>query len=144
MINNLTGHISTHSCEVNNKEAYTGPLMMRAIITFISAIYSCRSGYGRSSSVPLLATSELKRESLCRQLKGVSLKASDHLEHHKIPARCRRRVTEVLLFQSAPRCVHVHDAVHHLAAVARVGGHAGRVRVLVGVLSGSRWAPCGI
>lgn len=38
------------------RQTYTGPLIMRAIITFMSAMYSCRSGYGRSSSVLLLAT----------------------------------------------------------------------------------------
>jgi len=33
---------------------YTGPLMMSAIIMFISAMYSCRSGCGRSSSEELI------------------------------------------------------------------------------------------
>lgn len=36
------------------RTTYTGPLMMSAIIMFISAMYSCRSGYGKSSSEELM------------------------------------------------------------------------------------------
>lgn len=39
-----------------SKRSYTGPLIISAIMTFMSAMYSCRSGYGRSNSVLLCGT----------------------------------------------------------------------------------------
>lgn len=38
----------------------------------------------------------------------------------------------------------MHDTIHHLAAVTHVGGHAGRVQVLIRVCFRNRWVHCGI
>lgn len=38
----------------------------------------------------------------------------------------------------------MHDAIHHLAAVTHVRGHAGRVLVLIGVRFRKRCIQCGI
>lgn len=69
--------------------AYTGPLIMRAIMTFMSAMYSWRSGYGRSSSVLLSVTWKLSEETLCR-----SKTASDR--HHP-PSRSARWTKHALI-----------------------------------------------
>lgn len=53
-------------------------------------------------------------------------------------------MTNISLFHNVPRCVHMHDTIHHLATVTHIGGHAGRVLVLIGVCFGNRWVHCGI
>lgn len=102
---------------------YTGPLIMRAIMTFISAMYSWRSGYGRSSSVLLLA--QPNQETLCQ---------SSDKHHATWNTRAQSDLKmHISLFHSIPWRVHMHDAIHHLAAITNVRGHAGRVLVLIGV-----------
>lgn len=51
---------------------------------------------------------------------------------------------DVSLFHCSPCGVHVHDTLHHPAAIAYVGGHAGRIVVLVGVRFRDRWVHCGL
>lgn len=44
---------STADVEWRQMKTHTGPLMIKDIITFMSAMYSFRSGYGRSTSALL-------------------------------------------------------------------------------------------
>lgn len=46
-------------------------------------------------------------------------------------------VTTVSLLHEVPLGVHMHDAVHHLAAIAQIRGHAGGVQVVVWVRFGN-------
>lgn len=106
---------------------------MRAIMTFMSAMYSWRSGYGRSSSVLLLHTQ--KRGCIAPN------------EMWRLPLKMKPKICQnVSLFHDVPCCVDVHDTVDHLTAIALIRRHAGRVLVFIRVLvrSTGRWVHGGI
>lgn len=106
---------------------YMGPLMIRAIRKFMSAMNSCRSGYGRSSSVLLGGQRWVHAPGSPTR---VPLQA--HPTSECLPRAGHSLVGEVLLG------VDVHHPIHHLQPEAQVSRHGLGVPHLIGVLLGKR------
>lgn len=85
-----------------------------------------------------------QHHNLCKKDSAAKQSCETSIQPHRGATRFMGFMINISLFHNVPRCVHMHDTVHHLAAVAHVMGHAGRVLVLIGMPFGSRWVHCGI
>lgn len=126
-LSHKTTQTSTH---IVKRKTHTGPLIIRAIITFMSAIYSLRSGYGRSSS-PLLKS---------RVIIMLYLIQTELLKNNTSLWRCKQIILVHIGFLS----VDMDYPVYHLATISCVWWHVIGVLIVVRVCFRNWWMDRGI